>query len=678
MKLLIYILGIIGSTGSLLYSFDFNANINIIFSLCILMAIFIYLGYINVKNKSKFVIFGLIIDGLLLFLPNMIACFSYLISIVVHKYREVSVYDLSYVSEVNFFDEPFICLGAFLLIFIPMYILACVAIDKNKYFLGIIALLPAVFVELLFTITPPPFFIACYVLYFLVLLIGGLQKGVKIKIPIIMLCIFSMVFTYVVFGIDTYRISPINLFNKAKTPIASAGNIRDEYDIKKQGDRYYRNSLDFVISGADQLGDFKIRGIAYDQYDNGNWKIMNDDKTYIEWIYRNLQTLVKVTKANIQTINIKQLSGFSYRNYAPYYFSNEDLVYYGNYFTGENPQVYEMVVPNEDFNKLLTSVSADNKKAMIQEIANKNGIKDDLEVLQTYHFENEDILTAVSKEDARVIDQFLLDNAISYNGDVYDLINQCKDALAKQTSYTLRPGNLPSDENYLNYFLNVNKRGYCIHYASSLALMLRRNGVASRFVSGYQVNDSRDNDGNLLIRDRNEHAWVEIFDDYLGWIPIEAIDSGVRNEDNSSQSIPSRSNQNNNQTTPITPNTNQGKTPDIQDSDSSLSGYIYILGGLLIVFVSIIIQAYIRRKMMFKKAKSNKELVCYYYHYLSKLNGDVSKIKDLADKARFSTHEISNIELKFVEEYYFKQIKHLYNKANIIKKIYYKFILAYI
>ena len=101
----------------------------------------------------------------------------------------------------------------------------------------------------------------------------------------------------------------------------------------------------------------------------------------------------------------------------------------------------------------------------------------------------------------------------------------------------------------MNYFLNVNKKGYCVHYASSLALMLRRNGIASRFVLGYQANDSKNKKGQLIIRDRNEHAWIEIFDEYLGWIPIEAIGNGVRNEDSTVPVNPINSD-NNNQTTP--------------------------------------------------------------------------------------------------------------------------------
>lgn len=678
MKLLIYLLGVIGSTGSLIYSFNFNSNPNLVFFFCIMIGLVIYLGYTNIKNKRQFIIGGLVVDGILLILPNTLACFSYLVSTVVHKYNDVSVYNFNYQSMLNFFDKSFVCICAFLLLFIPMYMLACIAIERNKYVLAIAALLPGVIIELLFTITPPWYFIGSFVLYFLILLIGAMQKETKLKLPIIVICLASMIFTYLAFGTDTYRLSSISLFNHAKLPMATAGNVKEDYDVNEQGDRYYRNSVDFIIDGASGLTNFKMRGIGYDKYDNGNWSVIENDQAYISWVYRNLNIIADVTKAKMQTINVEQLSGYSYRNYAPYYFINTDLTYYGNYFMGENPQNYEMIIPNDDFNTLLTSVKANEKKEILLEIAKRNGTEDSFKELQTYSYDHDDILTEVSDEDSKIIDGFLSQNNIVYNGDVYDLINQCKNALALQTSYTLRPGDLPDDENYLNYFLNVNKKGYCVHYASSLALMLRRNGIAARFVLGYQANDSKNKNGQLIVRDRNEHAWVEIFDDYLGWIPIEAIGNGVRTDDSSRPITSTNPDVNNNQTTPITPDVIERGETDNNSSKIEIPFYIYILLIVMIIIIVLILQAAVHKKRMFVNAKTNNQLVCYYYHYLNKLNGDTSKIKALSDKARFSTHDITDEELKIVTDYYFSQIKIIYHEANIIKKIYYKYILAYI
>lgn len=648
-----------------------------IFVACLLAGLFIYIGYQEAKDKRKFVVSSLISEGVLLFIPSTLMCVSYLLSVVIYKYREVSVYDLTYQSAMNFFDNPLICTLAFLLIFIPMFLLTVIALNRNKHFLAILALLPGVFIELLFTITPPWYFISSYVLYFLILLVCGLQKSNQIKIPIIVICVTSLVLTYFIFGVETYRPSKISLFDQAKTPIATAGNIREEYDVKKQGDRHYRNSLDFVIDGANKLTEFKLRGIAYNLYDNGKWSTDDEKREYIDWAYRNLKIIAKVTKADFQTININQLSGYSYRNYVPYHLNNNEMTYYGNYYSGENPQRVEMIVPNDDFNALLKVTNKEAKWQKLQEIANKNGTQEYLQEMRLYRSNNGEMLKEVSSEDSLIIDEFLKENNIIYHDDIYDLVNQCKNALAKQTRYTLTPGNLPDNENYLNYFLNVNKKGYCVHYASSLALMLRRNNIPARFVLGYQVDGSKNKDNQLIIRDKNEHAWVEIFDDYLGWIPLEAIGSEVINEDDLQPVDSPENNQvSDEQTSPITPKEDIKKADKTTESKVQIPLYIYLIGALIICLVVFIVQAKIRKRRMFKGAITNKQKVCYYYHYLIKLNGDIAKIKDLADKARFSLHEISDEELKIVVDYYCQETKNISQKATFWQKLYYKYILA--
>lgn len=677
MKLLIYLLGIVGSIGSLIYSFNFSINPHLIFVACFLVGLFIFLGYQETKNKRQFVIGSLISEGVLLLVPSTMMCLSYIISVIIYKYREVSVYDLTYQSTMNFYDNPLICTFAFLLFFIPLFLLTTIALEKNKYFVAIFSLLPGVFIELLFTITPPWYFIASYVLYFLILLISGLQKSKEFKKPIILICILSMGLTYFIFDVETYRPAKISLFDRARTPIATAGNLRDEYDVTKQGNRFYRDSLDFVIDGATELSQFKLRGIAYELYDQGKWDTGEEVKDYIEWVYRNLEVITKITKAKTQTITIEQLSGYSYRNYVPYYLNENDMAYYGNYYVGENPQSVEMVVPNEDFNALLNCYYRDEKWQKLQEIAKKNDTQEYLKELQIYYYDNEEELLEVSDDDARIIDEFMAENSIVYDNDVYDLIRQCKDALATNTKYTLTPGDLPDNENYLNYFLNVNKKGYCVHYASSLALMLRCSGVPARFVLGYQVNGNKNKDNQLIVRDKNEHAWVEIYDDYLGWIPIEAIGSNVVNQDNPN-SVPSTSDNttNNEQVSPIVPVDNQ-QTSRI-DSETKIQIPVYMCFIILfVVSLGVFIgQAKIRKARMFKGATTNKKMVCYYYHYLIKINGDISKIKEIADKARFSLHSINDDELKVVADYYHQETKRVYKQAKIWQKLYYKYILA--
>ena len=69
------------------------------------------------------------------------------------------------------------------------------------------------------------------------------------------------------------------------------------------------------------------------------------------------------------------------------------------------------------------------------------------------------------------------------------------------------------------YFLDVSHRGYCMHYASAVSLMLRAAGVPARYVSGFkaEVSTGRQTD----VPDRAAHAWVEVWLDGFGWYPVE-------------------------------------------------------------------------------------------------------------------------------------------------------------
>lgn len=92
--------------------------------------------------------------------------------------------------------------------------------------------------------------------------------------------------------------------------------------------------------------------------------------------------------------------------------------------------------------------------------------------------------------------------------------------------YSKKPDKLKSGEDPVEYFIAHGKKGYCVHFASAGVLILRYLGIPARYVSGYRVDyDSirRDKDGgySASVTDSDAHAWIEIYLDNLGWIPVE-------------------------------------------------------------------------------------------------------------------------------------------------------------
>jgi transglutaminase-like putative cysteine protease len=60
-------------------------------------------------------------------------------------------------------------------------------------------------------------------------------------------------------------------------------------------------------------------------------------------------------------------------------------------------------------------------------------------------------------------------------------------------------------------FLTVHKAGHCEFFASALALLARTQGIPTRLVGGYRVYEVNPITGQTIVRDRNAHAWVEVW-----------------------------------------------------------------------------------------------------------------------------------------------------------------------
>ncbi len=80
--------------------------------------------------------------------------------------------------------------------------------------------------------------------------------------------------------------------------------------------------------------------------------------------------------------------------------------------------------------------------------------------------------------------------------------------------------------NSLEDFLFKTKVGFCEHYASAAALLLRYWGVPSRVVVGYQGGELNKAGNFWTIKQQDAHAWVEYLDENNIWVlydPITAI-----------------------------------------------------------------------------------------------------------------------------------------------------------
>ncbi len=111
--------------------------------------------------------------------------------------------------------------------------------------------------------------------------------------------------------------------------------------------------------------------------------------------------------------------------------------------------------------------------------------------------------------------------------------------------YSYTPGRVPGNQDPINYFLEKNRKGVCVHFASAATLIFRELGIPARYVEGYAIDYNTvlkgEVRGDLKYEDfydgyselgetkvmevevpgANAHAWVEIYQEGKGWIVVD-------------------------------------------------------------------------------------------------------------------------------------------------------------
>lgn len=73
----------------------------------------------------------------------------------------------------------------------------------------------------------------------------------------------------------------------------------------------------------------------------------------------------------------------------------------------------------------------------------------------------------------------------------------------------------------LEDFLLTRKSGYCEHYATAMVIMLRSVGIPARLVTGFLATEWNEIGGYYTVRQRDAHAWVEVYFPQSGWITMD-------------------------------------------------------------------------------------------------------------------------------------------------------------
>jgi protein-glutamine gamma-glutamyltransferase len=109
--------------------------------------------------------------------------------------------------------------------------------------------------------------------------------------------------------------------------------------------------------------------------------------------------------------------------------------------------------------------------------------------------------------------------ADKYDSDIQIIQHALNQFREQEYVYTLQPPLL--GENASDEFLFQTRRGFCEHYASSFALLMRAAGIPARIVTGYQGGEFNEAGNYLIVRQSDAHAWTEVWLDDQGWIRVD-------------------------------------------------------------------------------------------------------------------------------------------------------------
>ena len=325
---------------------------------------------------------------------------------------------------------------------------------------------------------------------------------------------------------------------------------------------------------------------------------------------------------------------------------------------------------------------------------------------------------------------------------VFDKIAYVQSYLSYQAKYSLSPGKLPKGKDFVEYFLYENKEGYCAHFASAATLMLRAMGVPARYVEGYVVRPS-DLFGNTIsmveeiptnennginkqcvvsVKDYNAHAWVEVYIDHYGWIPIEVTPGSSINQGTTEKPeyIPELA-------TKASPTPSPSPTPKPEPTKNiekqqpaaetsatvnkgnlrgQISWFYLILMAVIILGICFgVVVVLMKRRKELNKVKDNNKKAIVLFGQIEKIiavsslygtegvgledseatemnNGfdfnflDYTVCMENVRKARFGKGKISEEELDAIEKFYQDLYRNSQSKLPFVKRIYLKFILS--
>jgi transglutaminase-like putative cysteine protease len=103
----------------------------------------------------------------------------------------------------------------------------------------------------------------------------------------------------------------------------------------------------------------------------------------------------------------------------------------------------------------------------------------------------------------------------------FDEVMALTSYLQSNLRYSQQLGHVPAGRDPVDWFLFDVKIGYCEQFATAETLMLRSLGIPARLATGYSTGSYDPVLDQSVVRERDAHAWVEVWFPNHGWVPVD-------------------------------------------------------------------------------------------------------------------------------------------------------------
>ena len=268
--------------------------------------------------------------------------------------------------------------------------------------------------------------------------------------------------------------------------------------------------------------------------------------------------------------------------------------------------------------------------------------------------------------------------------------------VADSAAYSLDTPRVPDGEDFALWFLRESDTGYCVHFATATALLLRAAGIPARYVTGYYLQTQA---GQWTdVTEDDAHAWVEYYLNGYGWQVLDPTpaDLSANVPETPTDEPEEKTQQDPQQTTqPEEPSEPSEASQPEQDTLNSAdapqttgqtpAGKIALRAVWIVLFFALALciwQVVLTglRRAAFATGSNNKRAVMLWRHieFLCKLKKEEppETLRELALKARFSQHKLTKQELSMLQTFSDEQTKALLRESAWPKKLWLKAGLA--